>query len=90
MRNENRLPSSTFESTRSWPPSCSTLRDDGQTQTQTGCSGRLRLRRLDRLELAEDVLELSCRDSAASVVHDNLDRDLFGILEALLFVERTA
>lgn len=26
MRNENRLPSSTLESTRSWPPSCSTIR----------------------------------------------------------------
>jgi len=26
MRNEKRLPWSTFESTRSWPPSCSTLR----------------------------------------------------------------
>lgn len=26
MRNENRLPSPTFESTRSWPPNCSTIR----------------------------------------------------------------
>jgi hypothetical protein len=35
------------------------------------------LRRLDLLELAKDVLELACWDTAACVAYNDLDSDLF-------------
>jgi len=63
-------------------------RDDCQAEAKSWCSACLGLRRLDLLELAENVLELVGRNSATRVAHGDFDSGLLRVPEAIWFVER--